>query len=209
MRVTTIDFDIIMSPSIDFYNHMIPFNKWEDLTKIPFMNLLNIDTVHYHRLTEWIISMLDKLPQDKIFFIRNHDEVINILKEYDEQYSVINIDHHHDLGYMSLQDQTDPYEQDLGCANWVLDLIKNKVLDSYIWLHNSNFETPNHVDFPYQHQCFQNYDIDNLQPDILIICLSGEWIPPYWLPLFQIWIDLYNHKFNQNLTIEKMSQLNS
>ena len=33
MNVLSIDFDIIMAPSINLYNNMVPGTKWDDLLK--------------------------------------------------------------------------------------------------------------------------------------------------------------------------------
>ena len=38
MRVVTIDFDIIMNPSIDYYNHLVPSLSWELLTRDPIVS---------------------------------------------------------------------------------------------------------------------------------------------------------------------------
>lgn len=34
-NIITIDFDIIMAPSISFYNELVPKTTWEELDKIP------------------------------------------------------------------------------------------------------------------------------------------------------------------------------
>ena len=40
MNVLSIDFDIIMAPSINLYNNMVPGTQWDDLLK----NLPNLAT---------------------------------------------------------------------------------------------------------------------------------------------------------------------
>ena len=52
MNVVSIDFDIIMAPSIEFYNNMTGNPKLFDnyLTKV-----FTADLIHYQRLTQWLV----------------------------------------------------------------------------------------------------------------------------------------------------------
>ena len=36
-KILTIDFDIIMAPSIELYNEKVPANSWENLLQDPYM----------------------------------------------------------------------------------------------------------------------------------------------------------------------------
>ena len=51
MNVLTIDFDIIMAPSINLYNNMVPKEDWDDLERNPQINLSFADYQIYQKLT--------------------------------------------------------------------------------------------------------------------------------------------------------------
>ena len=58
--VLTIDFDIIMSPSINIYNDKVPRENWKELTQNPLFELLKFDATHYKRLINLISSSFGK-----------------------------------------------------------------------------------------------------------------------------------------------------
>lgn len=64
MNVVTIDFDIIMEPSIIFYNNLVPKVKWQDLDKNALARLFCADLIHYQRLTSWLTNLFTKLEAD-------------------------------------------------------------------------------------------------------------------------------------------------
>ena len=53
MNVLSIDFDIIMAPSIEFYNNLV---SYEDLFDNELMRICNADLIHYSRLTTWLLK---------------------------------------------------------------------------------------------------------------------------------------------------------
>lgn len=126
MTIVSIDFDIIMGPSIEFYNHFI---NDEHLFEHPLMQICNADLIHYNRLTKWIFKEIQHLSSSDIIFISNHHEIINYFPS-GEYLELINIDHHHDIFYNA--------SNDLNCGNWVLHAFENHLIDSYTWIHNGN-----------------------------------------------------------------------
>ena len=55
-NILTIDFDIIMGPSIDLYNDKIPMFNWNELFENNnLFKFLQFDAIHYKRLTNFII----------------------------------------------------------------------------------------------------------------------------------------------------------
>lgn len=109
--ILTIDFDIIMGPSIDLYNARVPFTSWDNLTDNPYYQILTTDNIHYLRLTSLLIELIHFIPKEDIHFIESHDDICKYIVE---KSNIINIDHHHDLGY---DDSIDGKK--LTCANWV------------------------------------------------------------------------------------------
>ena len=186
MNVVSIDFDIIMAPSIEFYNHMSGNPELFDnyLTEI-----FPADLIHYQRLTKWLISQIKNLQENNIIFISSHDSLINYVSVED---TVINIDHHHDLGY---PDPTNNAPK-IHCGNWAQYLLENNLIKDYIWIKNENSNPIKEFKGNIKEYNFKTYQLNNLYADKIIICLSPEWIPKQYRPLFFSWIDILNEYFN-------------
>lgn len=101
MNCLTIDFDIIMAPSIGLYNDLIS-DDWT-LGKIekeyPNLSLvLPPDYYLYEYITKYLIHVFKNTSPEKIFFIQSHETAAKILEEL-TNIQLVNIDHHHDIGY--------------------------------------------------------------------------------------------------------------
>lgn len=95
--VLTIDFDVIMWPSIELYNNMVDGtidNLIEIEKDIPLIQYANADLQTYYKLTNYLLKAKEKKIQ--IEFIDTHEKILNYIKK---PCNLINIDHHHDLGY--------------------------------------------------------------------------------------------------------------
>ncbi|MBO7079355.1 MAG: hypothetical protein J6W64_06050 [Bacilli bacterium] len=198
--VVTIDFDIIMAPSINLYNSIVPASTWNDLEKNPYFKLLKIDAIHYQKIFNYIFYCIQYLPKENIHFIEDHGQAVRYINK---KCDLINIDHHHDLGYgEDIEKQECPT-----CANWVYYLEKNNLLNTYTWIHNDNSEEippdrKEKMNFYIYSPNLYNFDLENLEvPDELIICLSEPWTPPYIRPLFYTIIDICNKYYNTHFTI--------
>ena len=79
MNVVTIDFDIIMEPSISFYNNMVdiedPMKDYVD--KFSFLTNIPADLYIYDYLTRYIVRAAKQ--NQEIYFVNSHDKVIDIL----------------------------------------------------------------------------------------------------------------------------------
>ena len=188
-QVVTIDFDIIMAPSIELYNDRIgPHERdvEEVIRKFPCLNGMtaNLDTF---RIVTHFISRVDP---SKISFITQHREMRDFIKEFDEPVELINIDHHHDIEYaLKDADRTDnPHD-----GNWVKTYFQQNKIGKYCWIQNVN-STPLQVDmrdkFPHETFYISEEILEDLNPDYLIICLSPEWVPPMFYPLFTYWKEI-------------------
>lgn len=193
MNITTIDFDIIMEPSINFYNNKI--SEKESLESIlkeyPFLEeSFPADFFRYDYLTRYIIQAANKkIP---IYFINSHKSLLKILKDKysNENIHITNIDHHHDIGY-DIDNWLLPLKE-LTCGNWVKYGIDKKLFHSYSWIHNENSSSPDKIaekKYLKESQLFKDSDLTTLakETDCLIICASYEWVPPKYHPLFMIW----------------------
>lgn len=196
-QLVTIDFDVIMAPSIEWYNRMAPELDWDTLARDrdPFIQNFNADLTHYSRLTQWLLYQAHRLPKEKIVFIQGHDRLINYV-DMNEKYEIINIDHHHDLGY-DRPGYVENYET-VGCANWGGILYKKQIVDNFTWLHNTNSDIKS-IKPQYsaaKRELLAEYDLSQLKPDIIIVCFSPEWIPPNYRSLFYLWMDMLNIIYN-------------
>lgn len=200
MKVLTIDFDIIMGADIDKYNNKVPQMTWNELMRDPHMSLLRANFDIYSELTIWLQSQFNKMRADQIYFIKDHQSVNKIIGD-ETHCNLINIDHHHDVGYAPSPEK----DRKLTCGNWVRKLMDNEQLDSYIWVNNETSYYPDNEDF----NC--SYDVQSVETpfllrqhtdcDKLIICLSPEWVPPYYQTLYWLWIQMYEQHYGKKIDI--------
>ena len=64
--VVSIDFDIIMAPSIELYNNMVPSADWNSLLNDPYMQLLTIDTNHYSKIFSYVMRCANHMKKENI-----------------------------------------------------------------------------------------------------------------------------------------------
>ena len=191
MKVITIDFDIIMRPSINAYNnlsddatpYMDALANLDALTNLPF------DSYIYADLTKYVTHMALTHP-DRIHFIGNHKHIENYITNKMENVELINIDHHHDVGYLEIEDWDEPVPA-LTCGNWVKDLWDRGILSKYTWIRNDNSVFPPDEAMKYiskdQQYGYYNYYKEMEHADLVIICGSLEWVPPTYHGLYYMW----------------------
>ena len=199
MKVLSIDFDWVMEPCIEVYNDFAcgrniigAAGTWDEIQKkIPAIHSLNLemDYTKYQELYNLILQVIHDNPNLKIAIRLTHDEIVPIIlslfQNTEYNLSIINIDHHHDLGYAN-----DSYQQ-CGCANWVAYLSRSKQIPqlSYQWIHNLNSEMRYNESIPstlMQQNSTQLININTTNIDLLFLCASWEWVPLKYGPLFEI-----------------------
>ena len=149
-----------------------------------------------------ILELSKDISYSNICVAFSHEHIGQFLKN-DKDLEIINIDHHHDLGY----DEDDSYEK-CTCANWAYYLFKQGKLDKYIWLNNNNSDImppPRHeANFFSELFCDINetsYINRFGRPDKIFICLSPEWVPSQYHPLFFLMLDLLNKQNDYTLPV--------
>ena len=71
--ILTVDFDIIMAPSIMIYNEYVPGLSFRELKdKCGIYNHCKADMVHYARLTRLLMHAFKTIPKENIHFIPVH-----------------------------------------------------------------------------------------------------------------------------------------
>ncbi len=192
-NIVTIDFDIIMAPSIELYNNFIDEDFSVEDVAININDLIkysNADLNKYSYITLYLFNLFNLLPEENIHFVFDHDQVCNYI-ENKYCYNVFNIDHHHDCGYPKANSE-------LYCGNWVIKMDENNILNKYLWIANENSSPfPENLSIEkYEKTLLNNYNLFDIPtPDLLIICASFSWIPTQFIPLFHMWLDFYNACF--------------
>lgn len=205
MNVLSIDFDIIMEPTINYYNDWI--NKgWKSLcSENPGFITAKASFCNYNL----ILHILEKILNfdTPIYIAYNHKTIVNFLQN-DNDLVIYNIDHHHDLGYGNLVSK-DETLNNLNCGNWAKYLFDNNQLKKYVWLKNNNSINPSEdlkKDYNYEIESFIDYihkDFFNINFDKVYICLSPEWVSPYYFDLFMGLIEWIEIKFDKKININK------
>lgn len=208
VNVVTIDFDIIMSPSIGLYNNLVdPDDPVADvIEEFGFIANIPADLYKYEYLTRYIIRSLENVTD--VYFISNHGSVVDILKKipHDEPINITNIDHHHDVGY-DVENWTLPFRK-LSCGNWVKYAKDLKLFDEYTWIKNDNSDPIPTLGRKYINNTidFADAKLESLarHTDFLIICASYEWVPPVYHPLFLNWQTICEEMKGKEYPLDKV-----
>ena len=202
MKIVTIDFDIIMRPSIESYNYFINEDGDSiDQLEQEFVHFQNCqaDLSIYKLLTDFILNV----ESEKIFFISSHKDILQFVNE---SVDLINIDHHHDLGY-SNESYSETFE--ISCGNWVEQLYRENKIKSYTWIHNPNSfllmgdQARIDNDLIISDENEMKKYLNNLaqHTDSLIICSSFPWVPSMYRPLFDTWHSICENKVQKKIDI--------
>lgn len=191
--VVTIDFDIIMAPIIGMYNGEIDENITIDflIKQYPYLEYVPADLDIYAYLTDFITKVINRIPKTRVKFLRSHDEMVPCLDKRKE-IELVNIDHHHDVGYDIENWKMPLLGLDYDCGNWVKRLDDNGVLHSYTWVHNPTSDEltdPDAQHYITDQYLLKEFDLMGLVQDVdeLYICGSFEWVPAKYQPLFETW----------------------
>ena len=200
MNVLSIDFDIIMHPDIMLYNSIVspdrPFEGAKD--RHPLIQFARADLTRYQTLLSFILEVAKHLDVENIRVGVNHDD-IKYLLEGQQDVHVFNVDHHHDLGY------PDNNPDVCSCANWGDFYLRKGTITHFTWIKNENSDDENSYEDNDSRLTFLNYPEYNLynlpQIDKLFLCLSPDWVPPMYHPLFFTILDLINQQKGCHLEV--------
>jgi hypothetical protein len=197
MNVLSIDFDIIMAPDIALYNAMIntsPEGSIEQRIKeFPMLAGCRADLNHYQKLVNLILNVTEGISVEDIRVAFSHEDIKTVLTDLEDVH-MYNIDHHHDLGYPQEDDST-PSDA-CSCANWCDYHFNKNIIVQYTWYNNTN-SGPVPPDWIESDKVFikdfQELNIASLpKMDKVFLCLSPEWTPSMYHPLFFTILDLIN-----------------
>lgn len=214
MNVLSVDFDIIMAPDINLYNtwvnaapetnekgEQMPPRTVDVLAKdYPMLNGCRADLHHYQKIVNAILTILPGLKVEDIRVSYNHEDIKYVLENLEEA-DVYNIDHHHDMGYMAPDGNLEEPPV-CSCANWVQYFKSKGIIKNYTWIKNENSELNPMVEENAQLVNLISVELLEILPriDKLFICLSPEWTPGMYHPLFYTLLDLINR--DKHCTLE-------
>lgn len=201
MTIWTIDFDIIMAPSIEVYNDLVGDSK--DIQSIIRDNpgleyCLPGDLALYDGATRVLMKQIKTLKAEDVYFIRDHQDICKIVKDWDE-FDIVNVDHHHDTGYGAGATIASKVRRPES-GNWVKYLKEQGKLKKYTWIHDAKAVAPT----KYMAKAFIDEDIDleifqgPVTADKLVICMSRQWIPHHYLHLYYAWMGICEEYFGKN-----------
>ena len=205
MKVLSIDFDIVMAPDINLYNNFVPRivpSIDEIVEHHPYLGGLRADLDHYQKIANLLLKVGADIKYTNVCASLSHEHIGKFLMN-DNDLEIVNIDHHHDLGYI----EDDTFEK-CNCANWAYYLFKQGKLKRYIWLNNVNSD----IMPPHRHEdCFSSQHFCDIEvsdyiqqfgkPDKIFLCLSSPWVPSQYFPLFYLLLDILNHQNNYVLPV--------
>lgn len=207
MNVLSFDFDIIMAPDINLYNPLVGPSKDNSRTvekimeDFPLLKGCRADLNHYQKLLTYILDVVKELKVQDIRISFSHEDIKNVLKDCSDVH-MYNIDHHHDLGYP--QPEEEESEDICTCANWADYYFNDNTIIDYIWIKNGNSnEHPEYkTDLRVKSFDLGEFDLNQLpKMDKIFICLSPEWVPEMYHPLFYSMLDLINREKNCHLEV--------
>ena len=147
--ILSVDFDIIMAPSIQLYNDLVePYNtcreqNWDFIEQERYLSkYLEYDKEIYNKINEILVEASKKVPV--VYIGRDHSSILAAINTEAREgrlklpATVYNIDHHHDIYYS--EHQLDPIFKyhDPTCGCWVGYLERLKLLSKYAWINNDS-----------------------------------------------------------------------
>jgi len=199
-KILSIDFDIIMAPSIELYNDYAfaetdPAELWADLEaeyQFEFYDKLQFDETILYGITDLLKHFKDK----PIYFITDHDEVVDILKKSPNYnidiYNIYNVDFHHDFWYDKLAFNEILQQDEYNCGTWLGYLYLTKKLSSVTWvkaLHSDamSFRPYGNDNCKINLESIRNIEkLKDIDFDEVYFCLSPQWIPPRYVIFYNL-----------------------
>ena len=203
MKILSIDFDWVMEPFIQAYNHYCKTSKsgpdetWEHIKEaIPAFQSsipLEMDYKKYADLYFFLRGVCSNNPKAYIYLGSGHNEIVPIIREVHQRLGgtleIVNIDHHHDRGY-KLTDEEEFKNRAYDCTNWLYYLTKYYQIDKCTWVRNKNSEIELYHDLPADQEYITLTELKDLDMnesyDLIFICSSYDWVPLKYRPLFYI-----------------------
>lgn len=218
MNVLSIDIDFITSNYADQITGGVsqPHIKWWNFFR--FENSKDINNqINYDNLS-FILDVFNSCvnKNNEVMFAINHHSILSKLDKIDENFDIINIDHHHDVLY-NKDEIIDIEKFDVvNCGSWLWYLhIKNKI-NSYTWIKNKNSSIFNegitNSENPKNYKSFFKdelpFNMKDINFDFIFVCLSPEFIMPDHWQYFHMLRNMYEQKIGKKVEyIQKVYEI--
>ena len=204
IRVLSIDFDYIMAPCLNLYNHLAhgdenPTVNWLFIEQeLNIENHLQYDAKYLQAIVDIIIYQMRNGAS--FTAIESHEEIVTKLKDLpdykDVKFDVTNIDFHHDLIYDCENVNRMVDFDEYNCANWFGYLYLKDKINHGTWFKASNSPPP---DYEKIKDFFADEEICEVKPsfmlhslweedkyDMIFLCKSPQWVPHQYEHLYNI-----------------------
>lgn len=207
INILSLDVDWIMEPSIDLYNNKVQNDDFDQQNLIAELSpgvTFTADLNKFYQLNQLLFSHRCLVKPDDLYVTISHQQILEAIDQWNIQqpFTVWNIDHHHDCGYMPPDAPDEQLFGSLGCGNWVPWLMKNfQYFEHYRWICNYNSDKDIlKCAQPFVPDLLSSSDIgilDNITFQKVFICKSPGWIPNQYRPLVDSLIYSYQNFVNK------------
>ena len=207
INILSIDLDWIMEPSIQIYNSLSHEGEPIEsnfLSKLDKGTILNADLKKYEQISDLLFTKTGHLKDYDIKIANSHADLPREISYWrlDKAFTIYNVDHHHDCGYLNEEQSVTDALHLTSCGNWVPRVLRlNPNFTKYIWISNKNSDDHIRADLePHLPQYEYTTDISVLQDihfDKVFICKSYAWIPLEYRPMLDALTTAYSAFINK------------
>jgi hypothetical protein len=173
----------------DFLETDYPNKAWDHFYKYRLISKYGFD--EDIKNFKFIFDIFKKAIKttDNVVFALEHQQIINEFKNFDSELNIINIDQHHDIIYKSSDEEDVEKYNILWCGTWIYWVCKYKKIKNYHWIMNDTSYSydvvlnKNKVPNGYREYTLKtlDYDINDIDFDLIFVCLSPQYIhPKHW-----------------------------
>lgn len=215
MKILSIDWDVFFPDSAEFdWGHQEIGMFYEEIWSHR-LSSLSLHTGE-RAVDKYTLSLPERFWEKVLtnkptaYVADSHFRIYNLLMRYKEGVQVVNLDAHNDFGY------SDQFPSYIDCGNWALVGKMNGFITKYSiyypeWRKNYkegneevlDEEVIDHVDYGLP---------DPDEYDIVFICRSSSWTPPWFDKAFKEFVEAYPGKIEdfdakRGLKLRKLSNL--
>lgn len=176
MNVLSIDIDAFFKECFQYQRYiddeLTPLQSWKVIEWKTGTQDYEVDKECFNFVKE---VLKNKCKTAEHFLIQEHDEIINIIKNYGKNNFVTNIDYHCDITYGN-------DDAELNIENWVKHGRVNNYIGKYLWICQDGSEDNTLATFNYSKSSWKDVVVDNLpEYDLVVFCISHQFTPPkHW-----------------------------
>ena len=206
-NVLTIDLDYIAEPYIQLYHNICNeanVNKqWDHVFSNPQLRSNQFDINSDNLIFALDIFSRALAKCKNVSFSITHDSILYELANEDN-FNIVNIDHHHDIVYAGNHEQDLSYDL-VYEGDWIEYLRRNlgKNVEKYLLINNPNSFIPEHeTNLRWEALTTHEYQLE-FTPDLIHVCLSPSYIPKFHWFYFKMFTNLYKAFYDGEIKFYK------